>query len=102
MFFSYDTGLSTTKQKEMEIVESYHSPYISLKITHNADLLFQKEFVASLDTLPEQLKDVLVGMKEGEKKQVFISDEAYEVTVLKTDKTKLNRIKKDMFPLIVK
>lgn len=88
-----------------EKVDYYHSPVISIKgsFLDNTVFLSQPEYVISLNELPEGLKMAIKGMKEKEKRRIFIHSDftkgffdspfhsilIYEIEVLKNDKSKI-------------
>jgi FKBP-type peptidyl-prolyl cis-trans isomerase len=101
-----------------EKVERYHSPHINLKGYLLDGTVFSpsEDCVATLDDLPQALKLSIIGMKEKEKRQVFIHpkyfDKAnksipsnsiviFDVEIIKTDKIKLNSINQDLAQKIV-
>lgn len=96
-----------------ERVNSLNTPVISIKGFHPDDSIFlsQKEYVTSLDDLPEGLKLAILGMKENEKRKIFIHPDytnkifespsprsllIYEVEIIKNDKSKINAIENNI------
>ena len=75
---------------EDNVIQPYHAPYVVLNIRQRDGNVSTQDLVISLDDLHDELKDMIIGMKEGEQRTTQISDIIYEVYVIKTDKAKLN------------
>ena len=96
-----------------EKVNNHNTPVISIKgfLPDNTTFLSKQEFVTSLNDLPEGLKLAILGMKENEKRKIYVHPDftnkifeapfphsllIYEVEVLKNDKSKIITVDKNI------
>ena len=96
-----------------EKINNHNTPVISIQgfLPDNTSFLPKQEYVISLNDLPESLKLAILGMKEKEKRKIYIHPNLinkifdapsprnlliYEVEVIKNDKSKINTIDKNI------
>jgi peptidylprolyl isomerase len=96
-----------------EIVDQYHTPLISIKglLPDNTIFLPEREYIAPLNELPQGLKLAILGMKEKERRKIYVHPDfapkifdsltpksllIYEVELLKNDKSKINSVNNNL------
>jgi peptidylprolyl isomerase len=96
-----------------EAVNQYHTPVINIKgaLPDNTIFLSEREYIVDLNNLPQGLKLAILGMKENEKRKIYIHPDyaqklfgfvtprsllIYEIELLNSDKSKLNSINNNL------
>lgn len=77
-----------------DIVDITNTPLLKIS-GYNGSTPFEKKFVAHPSELGT-LDNIIIGMREGEKRKVFIDDTILEIEVLAADTMSIAQIKRDI------